>query len=657
MLAIDRDAPSSTALDLVREVSQVLVLEPLAPVQTEALLRVLFGDVEHLPALAARIHEVSEGNPRTTMALAERLVERGLARYEAGAWTLPAELAAGDLPDSLVAAFAQRVRALPDDARELADVLALTDATSIPVERYAALCAHGDAARAYRALDTLIAAHVLAPSGARYRFGQSALAVLLERELDEETARAMHARLARLFEDFDEPVLLPYHLWSSGAELTAVEMLRAARHDPRIGFRTRLMELLEMVLDAGVRLGLSARVRGELALWLTDMAAARGDGERLRRYGDPLLELLERESGVADYHELSMEGVAPSDRLMQALVRAQARYDSAPPELRAFPPAEAIGALARVCAIFGGMASSLSQDRDLFDRLPSLDPLVGLSPALEMVRNLIATLSDFQSGRFDDAAARSLVTIERVSQPDGAQLEPAVQRSIYLGQLYMQSVITAASGILTTPAWLAQLEQDPGHRVNAWRVRMTYELMQGDLAGARVSQRTAELLQLQDGGQVLYPGSTTRIELIAYASLGDILGIKRVAARVEDLAKRYPRFRPLVGIARSRYLALQGDYQGALEALRPALELKPGRHIDWAMGAGAHLIALLGLGRAQEAVDLGLRYIEDCKRERITPSHRHLMRVTSEAMSAVGRHAEAFQLARWVVVEDQAVGG
>jgi hypothetical protein len=656
MLAIDSDAHSSTALDLVREVSQTLVLEPLVPVQTEALLRVLFGDVDHLPALAARIHEVSEGNPRTTMALAERLVERGLARYEAGAWTLPAELAAGDLPDSLAAAFEQRVSALPEDARELAEVLALTDASSVPVERYAALCSHGDAARAYRALDTLVAAKVLAPSGTRYRFGQRELAALLERGLDEETRCAMHERLARLFESLDEPVLLPYHLWFSGAELTAVEMLRAARHDARIGFPRRVLELLERVLDAGVRLGLSANVRGQLSLWITDIAATRGDSDQLRRFGDPLLELLERESGIADYHALSMEGVPASERLMRALTRAQARYDQAPHDVRGFPPSEAISMLARVCAIYGGIASSLSQDRDLFDRLPSLDPLVGLSPALAVVRNLIATLTDFQSGRFDDAAAKSLVTIERVSQPDHAQLEPRVQRAIYLGQLYMQSVIMAATGNPSTPAWLGHLEQDAGHRVNAWRVRMTYELMQGDLDGARISQRTADLLLLQDGGEVMYPGSTTRIELIAYSSMGDLLGIKRLMARVEELAKRFPRMRPLGAVARSRYLALQGDFEGALEVLRPHLDLKAGRHIDWTMVMGQHLVALLGLGRAQEVVDLGLQYIEECKRERLTPSHRALMRTTSEAMLAVGRSAEAFQLATWVVEEADAIG-
>src|SRR5262249_48649472 len=127
LLASDAAAPGSRALAVVRDVARVFELPPLSPASSEALIRSGFGDVDHGAALAERIHTLSQGNPRAAMALCEHLVERGVARYEAGSFTLPARLAPGDLPESLGAGLAARIAALPADARELAQALAHSD--------------------------------------------------------------------------------------------------------------------------------------------------------------------------------------------------------------------------------------------------------------------------------------------------------------------------------------------------------------------------------------------------------------------------------------------------------------------------------------------------------------------------------------------------
>ena len=643
------------ALQLMRNLAEGLSLAPLDADQTEAVLRVVFGDVQHLAVIAARIHEVSGGNPRATMALAEHLVQRGIARYEAGGWLLPLGLTARDLPDSITSALSARVAALAPDARELAEAMALTDESAIPIERYVALCDHKDPARSYRALDALIAARILVPSGDGHRFAQRELPGVITSGIDAERARALHDRLARLWTGADQTFLLAKHLWLAGRERAAIDTLLSLRDDRVERMRSQVLELLEQFLLAQERLALTPRVAGELAMWLVDIAAANGDVERCLKYGDPLLERLTRESGLAGYHEAADK--PEGERLIYALTQAQASYDATAEAERGCPPVEAIAMLARVCAIYAGMASSLLQDRDLFDRLPSLDPLVSLSPALGVVRDLIALLTDFQSGRFDESAQRSLTVIERVSQPDGAGLEPVFQRAIYLGQLYMQGVLAASRGLATTPAWLAELEQDPGHRVNAWRVRMTHDLMQGDLEAARISQRNAELLQLQDGGQLLYPGSTTRIELLAYVYLSDVVGVKQLSTRVEALTEKYPRFGPLATCARARYRALQGDHQGALEELLPVVDtLLPGRHIDWGMAAAVHVSLLMQAGHVKEAVQRGLANIEICYELRLSPTHRSMKRVTAEALIAAGRLSEAHALASDLVEESEREG-
>jgi hypothetical protein len=67
---------SSPSLRLLREISRPIMLEPLSRAETEALLRSVFGDVDNAVLVAHRIHELSEGNPRAALALAQHLVDR-----------------------------------------------------------------------------------------------------------------------------------------------------------------------------------------------------------------------------------------------------------------------------------------------------------------------------------------------------------------------------------------------------------------------------------------------------------------------------------------------------------------------------------------------------------------------------------------------------
>ncbi len=653
LLALDRAAETTPALSLVQEVALDVLLEPLDAAQTEQLLRGVFGDTDHVAPVATRIYEISEGSPRATMALAEHLVTGGVARYEAGQWILPPELAAGDLPESIAGALLQRLTGLSTDARSLAEALALTDAGAVPVERYAALSFHGDSARAYRALDALIAARVLVSSGGRYRFAQRELSRLLVSKLSRERVTALHGRLAALLSVADEPVLIARHLWFAGREHDAIELVLKLREDPKIGFPVPLLELLERCIEAGDRLKLPFAKRVDLSMGLLSIASARGDDARLRRHGGPLLERFKRESGLADYEALT--AVPADQRLGEALKRTQQRYDATPESERGLPPIDAIKQLARLCATYAGITSVIN-DLELIESLPSLEPLAPLSAALGLVCTLVASTIDFQRARFDDSAAKSLQIIERVSQPDRGGLDPSFHRAMYLGQLFLQGVLAAARGQATTPAWLAELEQHSGHRVNAWRVRMTHELMQGDFEAARISRRNAELLQLQDGGHQMYPGATTRIELLAYTLAADVLGVKRVMTRIEAQAAAYPRSGPLAAAARARYRSLQGDIEGALEALKPGLEIKPGRHIDWPVVAGTHLALLIASGRAREAVELGLSHIETCRIHRLSPSHRTITRLTADAMVAAGRYEEAKALAIELLEDCEANG-
>ena len=96
----------------------------------------------------------------------------------------------------------------------------------------------------------------------------------------------------------------------------------------------------------------------------------------------------------------------------------------------------------------------------------------------------------------------------------------------------------------------------PGHRVNAQRVHMTAHLMRGDVEEAAVAQRRAELVLLQDGQHIRYPGTTARTEMHVYAVLQDLGALKEVTERLAQIARTYPNWSVYADVGR---LSLSAD--------------------------------------------------------------------------------------------------
>jgi tetratricopeptide (TPR) repeat protein len=640
------DLASLHALEVARELGHAVQLSSLAPEQTESLVRSLFGDVDHVAALASRIHGLSQGNPRAAMALAEHLVERGVARYEAGSWALPAELIAGDLPESLAAELSARVSALPADARELAETLALTDPEVFSPEDYRTLTEHGDRGRTYRALDALLAAAILVPSGTRHRFAQRELVDLLCAAQSPERARALHERIASAVKGCDEPALYPHHLLLAGRAREAIAHLLPLRSDPRQFSSLALaLSLLERAVLASQQLQLPLRVQFDLRAWLMNVAAYVGQDEIFGTHYALVLSRCEQDSGLCDYAALGH--LPPDARLAEALTRAEQRYRATPEAERGLSPIEAIAQLGRLCGTVVIMASVL-QDIELVARLPSLLPFAKLGPGLLVVQGLVDGMLDFQGGRIDDASQKYADVLARIDRPDRGGIEEVQFKAIRLGVLYMQGVIAAARGQASALEWVAELEQEPGYRENAWRVRRTYELMRGDDEAALQCRRRAELFALQDGQHQHFPGTPARIELLAHTYRDNLLGVKRAMERLESSAARYRGWRPTFAVARAQYRRLQGDSLGALEALAPALEgTAPGRHLDWGLTVSTHVVLLNELGRRQQAIELGFHYLEVWRNERLqrSPSYRTMQRSLSDALMHLGRLEEAVRIA------------
>jgi hypothetical protein len=655
--AMDSDGEGSAALDMLGVSGEHVELSPLLEAETEQLLRSVFGDTGHLLTVARHLHTTARGNPRAIMQLATHLVSQGIARYEAGSFVLPERLNESDLPRSLGAALERRAAAFEPDALELGRALALTGVHELSPSSYVELTSHGDRARTYRAIDQLVRAQVLDVEGERYRLSDDTWRTALCGSLCREDRVALHARLAKVFEQAGTVSRRAFHFMESEQPEAAIRALLAQYlkdpnepRDPLEDYVPGMLDLLERAAQAADTLRIPAPLHVELRMKTAGASQFMGDLARFLRIAPPLLTQLTAESGLADYAALDA-AMEPMARLTEALTRVQRRHDSTPEGERGLAPIDAIRELARLCVMFGGVTAT-AQDPALLEGLPPIEVLSALSPAIAVIHRFNAAMYELMQGRSLRAHAGLLEVVARLDQPDRAGLGALYHKSMRLGALYILGLIEAGAGMPGASDRVRELEGEPGHRVNAQRVHLSSHLMQGNVDEAIAAQRRAELMMLQDGQQQRYPNSSARIEMYVYALADDVEGMKLVTQRTAKLAELFPRWKVLVHVGRCHHRRMQGDFAGALEALEPALALTgPLRHREWPWLAATHVSVLTGLGRAAQAVELGRTYLDVCEREALEPGWRDVARATAEAMIARGRIDEAVALLDSLIAE------
>jgi tetratricopeptide (TPR) repeat protein len=655
-LTTDRvsDVASSPSVRLLRSVATSIVLEHLDVEQTEALVRSVFGDADNLRLVAGRIHALSHGNPRAAMELCQHLCDRGLARYQAGSWSLPSTLDEGDLPNTLAISLATRLSGLSQDARELCEILALADGDPLTLPDYPELTEHGDHVRVFRALDETVAARVMLADAERYRFAQRGFISVLHESIDDARKQSLHARLADAPKiRACDPLRLAHHLMEGGRDREAVELLC------RLDLPELLppLPLLERALATSERLAMPARMTHALRTAVVTKAPMVFAVGSFRRQLQPVLDQLEQDSGLRCYREL--EHLPPGERLSQALARTQERFERTPEAERVYPILDAIRELAKFSANFCSIALQL-MDLEFLESLPSLEPLKPLSPSLTVVADLIEGGKEGLRGRTTRTADINEAVLRRIAEPDRAGFDETYHRGIRLGIHYMLGLFDASMGIDAAEQRAQLLEADREHRVNAWRVRLSLHLNQGNAEEARKCMRRAELLQLQEGSEQRYLGTSAGFELVAQAQVGDLLGVKRALDNVTELAQHYRAWRPVLLLGQCEYRKLQGDLTGALEAIESALPLAPpGRHPYFPYVAAAHVHVLLGLGRVHDAVVLGRQYAEVCRREGFDSLDRWVYLVFAQALARNGEYVEALTVIDAVIAvcEQRRMGG
>jgi hypothetical protein len=601
------------ALALLRELSNEIALAPLSAPQTEALLGSVFGQVPNLPVVAGYVFERAAGNPRSTMELTQALVDRGFAHYELGSWSLPGQLASDAVPASLADVRRAKLDLLEADARELADVVAILDRYGTSPEDQIALTDHADAQRVAAAQRHLMEARIVAAHDPQTLADRGWIELLRER-MAPVRSRLIHGRLAgRLVARGASPIALTRCLLAAGQSARALDVLCQA-----LGVKSLVdqadNDYPELLVEALTHCEALARpTRDFFAVQLEFVSLAdRVTIKGLSEHFDGVLRQLKKDSGWDDWQRLGTPSspaalpLTAAERLTAALTAVQARYDATPEPARVLSPVDAIRVL--VETVYGAsIYAALIGDPDLIRRLPTLEPLVPLSPAIAGVISAIEGQVALIGARYEHALDLYTQRLDSLDRAGLSEAQLARSRPLLM---YAVGALQAGLGIEGALERANALDEMPQGQIFASAVREAYCLRRGNMRGVEQWRRRRELLQIQQKrAHALRLRQTTQLlECSAHAE--DLELTKRNVEVLRELTEFYPSAQPYLDYGRAEYDRIRGDYVAGLRHVRRCLEVtQPGVHPVWPWAAGCEIDCLRLRGQLKEALATGLAHV------------------------------------------------
>jgi hypothetical protein len=642
------------ALDVLLTYCKRFSLAPLTRAQTESLFASVFAGAPHVAMLSDRVHAVAGGSPRDCMALAGKLLETGRIRYVDGTWNLPAQLTVADLPADATDALRDRIRSLPQLARRLGELQALSLPGAWTRADFAELAGAGHAARVDEALGALLRQALLVSDGDSYTIANPAVASCLSAGLDADAQAERHLALAE-HRARRGGLCLPqvHHLLLAGAEELALD--RFAELIVEVGDRREFLESSGMrgqtIADAFERgYALAIKYRRpprqvfELARHLVALSVVTDDS-LYTRYGPLWAEQLTKDSGLADYRELDAS-LEPAARLQEALARTMARYQATPESSRVYRVDEAIKYLARYATVVI-VVSMRSRDWRLAAETPRmLEPFASLSPVLNALwQNAVSAAEMNFQAQLERARARAIACYERLGECQGEELRYVeVIRNAIAVAIGMLQILIGKPG---ADEWLAIAGRDPLQRVNSAYFRRILCLMQGDAAAAERLRRQAELLAVQASGRQMFT-PPLRYELVEHARWGDLTGVKQVLDQSSQIALHAPGWKSQVELARGVYQHLRGDLAAAEQAFERCLELTDpdgsASHpcvATWVVAVAGYIRVLSDRGRLERAYEVGKLGLECCERWEVDVPAADIVRELALVEAKLGMHAAA----------------
>jgi hypothetical protein len=663
VLATVRSGSIGGTTERLRSIGSSHALRPLRLAEAKILLASVFGEVPHLEVVSSWLHELSEGSPQNLIDLAQYLIDRQVARYEHGAWTLPATIAGLDLPKSFDESILARIGRLGHVARKLAEGLSLTVVGEpFRLDEYAIFLGSEDAHQLFPALNELVAASILVGSGSSYAFVHDKMRRVLATAIPDERRKELHQSLAQVYRAAPNraSAIAAHHLLLAGDERAAfaalVEFVSHRTEYFAPGYRLlRSKEgalLLERLFEWGRREGVSKTELVPVGRGLLGVASVAFAG--MAQHAPWIVAELQRDTGLAYWDEF--ESISdPAERIQACVRRAADHAASLPEATRGLPPIVAIREFSGVATMLAGLYAQANEPERMLDILLQLNKLRPLSPAINLAADVVQYAANARRGWL--ASEFRLRVLAQTSAPVPG-LDDAIRFNIHILATFYQGIEEAMTGDAMFAQRARYLETTLPFSALAWQVRMFGHLFRGEEKQADVCRRKRDVALVGQAEAEVQVQTSLSYELIAYVVLGDLMAVKRAIPALRARAAIMPAWTPHLLLAEGAHAHLRGDLSTALELSERALELAPaGAHSAYALIAARVASLLVDLGRPEEAAERAGRTLAVCGEFPLLPAFVDLLEAALACAEArIGKGERAAQRVRDVVTRAEERG-
>jgi len=571
------------------------------------LCRSLFGDVPHIPRLAQWMHRTAGGSPLYTTELARHLVERGVIRCINGLWSIPEDPGREDLPRSLVEAMDARIRSLPQNARSLAEVLAIHGG-ELSLDLIVLLADRLAEDDVFAAIDQLGYDEVLIQSGKTWRFRHDGLREALSRGLAEDRRRSLHLRVGEALlasgeRGAERDAEVGWHLLRGGdVERGAVLLERAGRALYDAQSFVDCIPPLEAALEVLEAHRGSPRARLEI-LHMLLMSGAMADRKVALRYSQRCIDGFRFWSGVdvmVKARKLVGRHLAVGFGLFWALMRWIFTPRRGPNPYEAF----------RTYFVVVGYSATVYSL--MFD-VPGVERMVAAVDPIAIFKRrvpyavylLTCNLLEYPRGNIATVRRNSLQLLDILERDHLTPIREIDRRTGAGGARYLLAMIAVSN---VEPTWTHELEELAKiklrfYDIGAENIRVIYHRLRGEEEAAAEIAARVELMFVQLGGVWQMEAFMPVIASMAYAYTRDTIGLRRTIDEMSRLVDDGFLLGPYLDLARGEYLRERGDLDETRVALEAALSSKLLAMVRLP-GLPALAETMLALGDAERAREL-----------------------------------------------------
>ncbi|HEX7481338.1 MAG TPA: serine/threonine-protein kinase, partial [Polyangiales bacterium] len=653
---------AAAAMRLLRAHADRVELGPLDLAQITDLLASCFDNAPNLRATATFCHTVSAGRPGTCVAVAQHLVDHGIAAYDGGVWALPESLAALALPDTAERFIEERVRRLDADQRLWGQLLSIIPAaaTMTTAECVDLMRTHTTRERSHAAVAGLVAERLVSSMGAMQRVAHASVRDAFLATLPQAQARSLHTLLAEHFEARGDELSLAaaaHHFQQAGDRARAIRTInRYAKQATRELSEEELAKMtlpfgewgatFESALDSAEAEGWPRRELYPLYVAIMSVAALSVPSWLAR--GAPLFRYLTEDTGLGYFSEEELSALETGARVSKwklafRMFRAALRRFFVPKGQRGLNPIAALPLLGvYVTSALGVCNVTQTFHTGVPPLARALLPFRVLSPALDLTYELLVGAGN--AGRGLDAGWQRLQDVlrrlqRRVSGMPDIYRVTALCILRYLDALERLAPIGDPSA-LSVAQWL---EDAGGFTTHAWQLRMIYYVYTGDSVSAERCRQEIETLALTSARDNLSVISGSKDLAQAQALCGDAPALRATLESLEATAERFPHWRGQLLVYRGEYARLVGDLAQAREALEKALAFAPaGENYSWAKAVPPYVEVLIRLGLTDEAAQFAEHALSEALRVGIGSIYlRQIETAAALAWAAQGQHERA----------------